>query len=81
MSLPRPLVALYRFLSVCAADARSRRTLLTLDDRLLRDIGVTRTEARRAAERPLWIRTRTRMGGEFPDRRPARPSVRKAPTG
>jgi uncharacterized protein YjiS (DUF1127 family) len=81
MSLPRPFASLFRFLAACAADARSRRALLTLDDRLLRDIGITRAEARRAAERPLWIRTRTRMGGEFPDRRHARPSVRKAPAG
>jgi uncharacterized protein YjiS (DUF1127 family) len=81
MSLSRSLAALYRFLSACAADARSRRALLTLDDRLLRDIGITRAEARRAAERPLWMRTRSRMGGEFPDRRHARPSVRKAPAG
>jgi uncharacterized protein YjiS (DUF1127 family) len=34
--------------------ARTRRQLLTLDDRLLKDIGVTRTQAFGEAEKPFW---------------------------
>ena len=34
--------------------ARMRRQLLLLDDRLLRDIGITRLEARSEAEKPFW---------------------------
>lgn len=34
--------------------AIERRELLALDERELRDIGITRTDAIRVAERPLW---------------------------
>ena len=34
--------------------ARMRRQLLMLDDRLLRDIGLTRLQARGEAEKPFW---------------------------
>lgn len=39
-----------------AIDARyrQRRTLETLDDRMLRDIGVTRAEVEQEMRRPLW---------------------------
>ncbi len=33
---------------------RQRRELLRLDDRLLRDIGITRAEATAEAEKPFW---------------------------
>lgn len=33
---------------------RQRRALSRLDDRLLRDIGVTRAEAAREAAKPFW---------------------------
>ncbi len=33
---------------------RQRRSLAELDDHLLRDIGLTRDEARRESERPAW---------------------------
>ena len=33
---------------------KHRRALLTLDPHLLRDIGLSETEARREAERPFW---------------------------
>ncbi|HYH21758.1 MAG TPA: DUF1127 domain-containing protein [Azospirillum sp.] len=36
--------------------ARQRKALDTLDDALLRDIGITRAEARREAEKPFWKR-------------------------
>jgi uncharacterized protein YjiS (DUF1127 family) len=34
---------------------RQRQALLALDDRLLRDIGITRAEAMREAEKGFWI--------------------------
>ena len=34
--------------------ARMRRQLLTLDDRLLKDIGITRSEAFGEADKPFW---------------------------
>jgi len=34
--------------------ARQRRALLTLDERLLKDIGITRADAEREASRPFW---------------------------
>ena len=34
--------------------SRQRRRLLELDDRMLRDIGVKRSEALREAARPFW---------------------------
>jgi uncharacterized protein YjiS (DUF1127 family) len=37
---------------------RQRRALAELDDRLLRDIGVTFEQARREAAKPLWITLR-----------------------
>jgi uncharacterized protein YjiS (DUF1127 family) len=36
------------------ARRRQRRALLRLDDHMLRDIGVTRAEARGEARRPFW---------------------------
>ena len=34
--------------------ARQRRELLALDERMLKDIGITRAEAEREADRPFW---------------------------
>ncbi|GAA3853238.1 DUF1127 domain-containing protein [Celeribacter arenosi] len=34
--------------------ARTRQSLSKLDDHMLADIGLTREEARRESERPLW---------------------------
>jgi uncharacterized protein YjiS (DUF1127 family) len=34
--------------------ARERRALLVLNQRMLKDIGVTRAEAEREARRPFW---------------------------
>jgi uncharacterized protein YjiS (DUF1127 family) len=34
--------------------ARTRRQLLAFDDRLLKDIGITRLDARSEAEKPFW---------------------------
>jgi len=35
---------------------RTRRALLTLDDRMLQDIGVSRADACNEAEKPFWQR-------------------------
>ena len=34
--------------------AQQRRRLLSLDDRMLKDIGITRAEAMREGTRPFW---------------------------
>jgi uncharacterized protein YjiS (DUF1127 family) len=34
--------------------ARQRRSLLSLDDRMLKDIGITRADATREGTRPFW---------------------------
>lgn len=43
-----------RLFGAIASLYRQRRALAELDDRLLDDIGVTKTQARREAERPVW---------------------------
>jgi uncharacterized protein YjiS (DUF1127 family) len=40
------------------ARSRQRRALAELDDRLLRDIGVTFEQARREAAKPFWSASR-----------------------
>ena len=47
--LPR-LPALFTMIEV----ARQRRSLATLDDRALADLGLTRHEAQTEARRPFW---------------------------
>ncbi|HVG48061.1 MAG TPA: DUF1127 domain-containing protein, partial [Rubellimicrobium sp.] len=42
-----------RFVAIMAL-RRSRRRLCDLDDYMLRDIGLTRTQARSEATRPVW---------------------------
>jgi uncharacterized protein YjiS (DUF1127 family) len=46
--------------------AQERRALLALDDRMLKDIGVTRAEAEREASRPFWS-----YGPDFRSDRPS----------
>ncbi len=43
-----------RLLKAAGALTRQRRALAEMDDAQLMDIGLTRTEARREAERPFW---------------------------
>lgn len=41
----------------CRERRRSRRQLLTLDDRLLKDIGMTRTQAQKEGRKAFWKST------------------------
>lgn len=50
----RHLCRLFSRLRTAEALAKSRRRLARLDDHLLRDIGLTRTEAEAEAERSAW---------------------------
>jgi uncharacterized protein YjiS (DUF1127 family) len=43
-----------RVLTVWRERARQRRALIGLDDRMLRDIGVTRVDAQQEYEKPFW---------------------------
>ena len=43
-----------RWITAALTAHRSRLDLNKLDDRLLEDIGVSRAEAKREAERPIW---------------------------
>ena len=36
--------------------ARQRHLLMQLDERMLRDVGLTRAEAQREFEKPFWLR-------------------------
>ena len=45
---------LFRRLSDLVAINRSRARLAVLDDHMLRDIGLSRDEALREADRPFW---------------------------
>ena len=42
------------FLATCLERVRQRDQLAELDDHLLRDIGITRVEALREADKPWW---------------------------
>lgn len=45
---------LLRRLDAMVAVSRQRRELLTFDDRMLKDIGVTRADVQREANRRFW---------------------------
>jgi uncharacterized protein YjiS (DUF1127 family) len=51
---PSGLSALLSTLYALQARSESRRALADLDDRLLRDIGLDRVDARREASKPFW---------------------------
>lgn len=48
------LVELFDVLLTWQQRAKDRRSLLELDDRLLRDIGLSRADILREAEKPFW---------------------------
>lgn len=50
----RLLLALLDLLGTWRERARQRRSLLTLDDRLLRDIGISRADAEGEGRKRFW---------------------------
>lgn len=50
----RRFAVAFRLFTTWRARARQRRALATLDDQMLRDIGVTRVEVARECEKPFW---------------------------
>lgn len=51
---PAGLAGLLAWLGRTMLRSRGRSSLAELDDRLLRDIGVSRAEARRESNKPFW---------------------------
>ena len=49
-----PVIATYMLVSSWIERARQRNALARLDDRDLRDIGITRADAAREYEKPFW---------------------------
>ena len=52
--LPAGLADLVAWLGRSMRRSRGRSSLTELDDRLLRDIGISRAEARRESSKPFW---------------------------
>jgi uncharacterized protein YjiS (DUF1127 family) len=52
--LRRALMALAARAETCISRSRQRRALAELDDRLLRDIGLTAYDATYEATKPMW---------------------------
>lgn len=48
------LLRLWRIVEIWQERARQRRQLLELDERLLKDIGVSRADAERIGRKPFW---------------------------
>ena len=53
-ALPRKIRAALDWLTLATERSRTRHELLRLDDRSLRDIGITRREALTEARKPFW---------------------------
>ena len=51
---PRTLTELIDLLFFWGERARQRKSLAKLDDRMLRDIGLTRFDVAREVEKPFW---------------------------
>ena len=49
-----PIAAAVALIARWIRTARQRKALAELDDQLLRDIGITRVEAIKDAEKPFW---------------------------
>lgn len=52
--LSRALIAAFDRLLAWQENVRSRHALLSLDDRMLRDVGIDRAAAEAEARRPFW---------------------------
>jgi uncharacterized protein YjiS (DUF1127 family) len=50
----RDLLELFEVVAVWSQRARERRQLLTLDERMLKDIGASRVDAWQEASKPFW---------------------------
>ncbi len=58
ITMPRFSLAQLRYRLRCYRECRrSRRQLLTLDDRLLKDIGISRAQARQESRKTFWQHT------------------------
>ena len=56
-SLPGPMEVLIRLADLLATweqRARERRHLAEMSNHMLKDLGISRTDARREAEKPFW---------------------------
>lgn len=49
-----PLAAALRRVAAWIERSRQRQALATLDDQMLRDIGITRVDAARECDKPFW---------------------------
>ena len=49
-----PILAAWSLLAQWIERARQRQALAGLEDRMLRDIGITRVEVARECEKPFW---------------------------
>jgi uncharacterized protein YjiS (DUF1127 family) len=56
-SLPSPMQVLVRLADLVAVwerRARERRTLSEMSEHMLKDLGISRVDARRESEKPFW---------------------------
>jgi uncharacterized protein YjiS (DUF1127 family) len=77
-SLQSALVRVVDTVSCWREATIQRRALLALDDRLLRDIGMSRADAVREAKRPFWDQRPAATGDMSPFARTHRPAVASA---
>jgi uncharacterized protein YjiS (DUF1127 family) len=54
LSVSTLLVGVFRWLRDSYAVYRQRRALLALDERMLKDIGISRTDALQEGNKPFW---------------------------
>jgi uncharacterized protein YjiS (DUF1127 family) len=52
--IPEQMAALFRLVGLWRQRARDRTLLARLDDRMLRDIGLTRSDVEHEINRPFW---------------------------